>query len=162
MRTVLLTVSLLLIFAAACAADTWELWSPDGKIRIRIDLGNGLRYSVRYEGQVLLEPAYMQLIGSIPTVWDTTIVAAAALGDYIVTARKKAGEWFIDSMTDWLPRQLAIPLAFLDHGRYEVTYARTALMQTAMHRTTAYDCMKWTGKTRCTSAWRRAVAMWRG
>jgi alpha-glucosidase len=69
--------------------------------------------------QGLMEPAFMELLGSIPTVWDTTLVLKAALGDYIVTARKKNGEWFIGGMTDWSPRELSIPLSFLDDGVYE-------------------------------------------
>lgn len=71
--------------------------------------------------QGLLEPAFMELVGSIPTVWDTTVIANAKLGDYIVTARKKGEEWFIGGMTDWSPRQLEIPLSFLPRGRYEIT-----------------------------------------
>ncbi|MGZ8554550.1 MAG: glycoside hydrolase family 97 catalytic domain-containing protein, partial [Chitinophagaceae bacterium] len=33
--------------------------------------------------QGLLEPAFMELLGSIPTTWDTTIVLDGKLGDYI-------------------------------------------------------------------------------
>jgi alpha-glucosidase len=71
--------------------------------------------------QGLMEPAFMELLGSIPTVWDTTLVITAALGDFIVTARKKNEEWFIGGMTDWSPRDLNIPLTFLDDGAYEAT-----------------------------------------
>jgi alpha-glucosidase len=71
--------------------------------------------------QGMMEPAYMELLGSIPTVWDTTLVVTAALGDYIVSARKKNEEWFIGGMTDWSPRELSVPLSFLDDGAYEAT-----------------------------------------
>jgi alpha-glucosidase len=71
--------------------------------------------------QGLLEPAYMELIGSIPTVWDTTLIMDAKLGDYIVTARRKGEEWFVGGMTDWSPRALQVPLSFLEEGEYEVT-----------------------------------------
>lgn len=71
--------------------------------------------------QGLMEPAFMELLGSIPTVWDTTLVITAALGDYIVTARKKNEEWFIGGMTDWSTRDLSIPLTFLDDDAYEAT-----------------------------------------
>ncbi|WP_298739970.1 glycoside hydrolase family 97 protein [uncultured Chitinophaga sp.] len=71
--------------------------------------------------QALTAPAFMELLGSIPTVWDTTLVITAALGDYIVTARKKQDEWFVGAMTDWTPRDLTIPLSFLDEGAYEAT-----------------------------------------
>lgn len=71
--------------------------------------------------QGLLEPAFMELIGSIPTTWDTTIVVDGKVGDYIVTARKKGTDWFIGAMTDWTERQLAYDLSFLDEGVYDAT-----------------------------------------
>lgn len=71
--------------------------------------------------QGLLEPTFMQLLGSIPTTWDTTIVLDGKVGDYIVTARKKGDDWFIGAMTDWTARELSIPLSFLDAGGYEAT-----------------------------------------
>lgn len=69
--------------------------------------------------QGMLEPRFMELLGSVPTVWDTTIVADAKLGDYIVTARKKDNDWFIGAMTDWTGREITIPLDFLPAGNYE-------------------------------------------
>jgi alpha-glucosidase len=69
--------------------------------------------------QGLLEPAFMELIGSIPTVWDTTIVLDGKLGDYILTARKKGDDWFVGGMTDWTERELQVDWSFLDEGNYE-------------------------------------------
>ena len=69
--------------------------------------------------QGLLEPDFMELLGSIPTTWDTTIVLDGKVGDYIVTARKKGNDWFIGAMTDWTARELSIDLSFLDEGVYE-------------------------------------------
>ena len=69
--------------------------------------------------QGLLEPQFMELLGSIPTTWDTTIVLDAKLGDYIVTARRKGDDWFIGAMTDWTARDLNIKLDFLGGGNYE-------------------------------------------
>ena len=68
--------------------------------------------------QGLLEPQFMELLGSIPTTWDTTIVLDGKLGDYIVTARRKGDDWFIGAMTDWTPRDLNIKLDFLDGENY--------------------------------------------
>ncbi len=51
--------------------------------------------------QGLLEPQFMELLGSIPTTWDTTIVVDGKIGDYIITARRKGDDWFIGAMTDW-------------------------------------------------------------
>jgi alpha-glucosidase len=45
--------------------------------------------------QGLLEPKFMELLGSIPTVWDETIILDGRVGEYIITARKKGNDWFI-------------------------------------------------------------------
>ncbi len=39
--------------------------------------------------QGYLEPDFMELLGSIPTTWDTTVIVMGKIGDYIVSARKK-------------------------------------------------------------------------
>jgi alpha-glucosidase len=77
--------------------------------------------------QGLTEPAFMELIGRIPTTWDTTIIADAKVGDYIVTARKKENEWFIGAMTDWTARELKIDLSFLNEGIYHAEICEDGL-----------------------------------
>lgn len=71
--------------------------------------------------QGLQEPAFMELLGSVPTTWDTTLVVAGKIGDYIITARQKNNEWFIGGMTDWTGRKLNLPLDFIGDGSYEAT-----------------------------------------
>lgn len=71
-----------------------------------------------------LEPEFMELVGSVPTVWDSTIVIEGKLGDYIVTARRSGKEWFIGAMTDWTPRELSVQLDFLNNGEYNVIHAK--------------------------------------
>ncbi|QMU30765.1 glycoside hydrolase family 97 protein [Adhaeribacter radiodurans] len=71
--------------------------------------------------QGLLEPAFMELLGSIPTVWDTTRVLEGKVGDFIITARKKGADWYIGGMTDWTNRQFTVNLDFLPAGTYEAT-----------------------------------------
>lgn len=71
--------------------------------------------------QGLQEPEFMELLGSIPTTWDTTLILQGKVGDYIVTARKKGNDWFIGAMTDWTSRTLSLNLDFLDEGSYEAT-----------------------------------------
>lgn len=68
--------------------------------------------------QGMMEPRFMELLGSIPTVWDTTIVLDGKIGDYIITARKKNNDWFIGAMSDWTPREFTIDLSFLPGGNY--------------------------------------------
>jgi alpha-glucosidase len=64
--------------------------------------------------QGLMEPAFMELLGSIPTVWDETKIIDGKAGEYIITARKKGDSWFIGSMSNWQPRELKLSLDFLD------------------------------------------------
>jgi alpha-glucosidase len=71
--------------------------------------------------QGMKEPEFMKLLGSIPTVWDTTIVVDAKIAEYIITARKKAGNWYIGAMTDSVSRNFDVPLSFLDTGNYSAT-----------------------------------------
>lgn len=68
--------------------------------------------------QGMMEPQFMELLGSVPTVWDTTIVIDGKAGDYIITARKKGNDWFIGAMSDWEAREFTIDLSFLDAGNY--------------------------------------------
>ena len=77
--------------------------------------------------QGLLEPDFMELVGSIPTTWDTTIVIDGKVSDYIITARKKGSDWFIGAMTDWSARELSFDLSFLDDGNYEATICKDGL-----------------------------------
>jgi alpha-glucosidase len=68
--------------------------------------------------QALLEPRFMELLGSIPTTWDDTRILEAKLGDYIITARKKGKDWFIGAMTDSTARDFTVNLDFLEEGEY--------------------------------------------
>ena len=73
--------------------------------------------------QGLMEPEFMELIGSIPTVWDETVILDAKVGEYIVTARKKDDKWFVGGMTNWNERNIRIDLSFLDDLEYNSTIA---------------------------------------
>jgi len=73
--------------------------------------------------QGYLEPAFMELLGSIPTVWDETKIIDGKVGEYIITARKKGENWFIGSMSNWQPRELKLSLDFLDaSSEYSATF----------------------------------------
>lgn len=69
--------------------------------------------------QALMEPQFMQLLGSIPVTWDETKILEARVADYIITARKKDRDWYIAGMTDWTGREFSLNLDFLDAGIYE-------------------------------------------
>lgn len=57
-------------------------------------------------------------IVSVPTVHDETRVLQGSLGEYIVTARRNGGEWFVGGLASWDGRKVSLPLDFLGNGRY--------------------------------------------
>lgn len=71
--------------------------------------------------QAMLEPRFMEFLGSVPTAYDDTRVLDAQLGQYLVTARRKGADWYIGGLTNWTARDLNLPLNFLGEGSYEVT-----------------------------------------
>lgn len=89
----------------------------------------------------LREPEYAAFYGSIPCVWDETIVLDGKVSDYILVARKSGNDWWVAAMTDWTARTLELDLSFLGDGiysaeiyqdgmnadRYAADYQRTAL-----------------------------------
>lgn len=77
--------------------------------------------------QGYMEPAFMELLGSVPTTWDTTITIDASVGDYIITARQHNDDWFIAGMTDQTARDITIPLDFLSTGNYTATICRDGI-----------------------------------
>jgi len=72
-----------------------------------------------YQGQ----PSF-EFIKNIPPAWDETRVVDGVPGEYVTIARRRGNDWFLGSMTNWMARDLDIPLAFLPGGRYTaVIYA---------------------------------------
>ena len=62
-----------------------------------------------YEGN----PAF-EFIERVPCTWDETRVLTAAIGDYVVIARRSGDDWFLGGITDEDARELDIELDFLD------------------------------------------------
>lgn len=65
------------------------------------------------------EPAIMDYLSKVPTVWDETKVLKAKVADYVVMARRRGNDWFIGAMTDWTPREFEVDLSFLKDGDYK-------------------------------------------
>ncbi len=67
--------------------------------------------------QGMLEPEFMQLLGSIPTSWDETKILDGKIGEYIVTARRKGDEWYVAGLNNETARDIELPLNELTgHG----------------------------------------------
>ena len=76
----------------------------------------------------LTEPAFMELLGSIPTTWDETKIIDGKVGDYIISARKKGNDWFIGAMGNWQPHELNLRFDFLDESsNYLATLAEDGM-----------------------------------
>ncbi len=71
--------------------------------------------------EALMEPEFMDLLGSLPTTWDETYIPAASIGEYIVTVRRKGDSWFVAGMSDWQERDLPVNFDFLKEGVYRAT-----------------------------------------
>lgn len=70
------------------------------------------------------EPAFMELLGSIPTVWDETRILQGKIGEYIVTARRKGSDWFVAGLNNSEERDIQLPLDFLAAGSYSITVCK--------------------------------------
>lgn len=62
----------------------------------------------------------MEFLSAVPAVWDETRVLKAAVGDYVVVARRSGDKWYIGAMTDSTGRNIEVPLSFLGEGQYKI------------------------------------------
>ena len=77
--------------------------------------------------QGYLEPEFMELLGSFPTVWDTTIILQARVAEHIVTARRHGHNWYIGGMSGENAYDCALDFSFLPAGRYKATICRDGI-----------------------------------
>ena len=74
-----------------------------------------------YEGQ----PEF-QSIKDVPATWDETRGLQGSPAETITVARRKGREWFVGSITNRSPREVAIPLKFLGAVKYTAEIYRDA------------------------------------
>ncbi len=60
----------------------------------------------------------IDLIASIPTVWDNSKAIAGKIGEYIVMARNKGADWFVSGINNEKPLKGEMKLEFLGAGAY--------------------------------------------
>lgn len=70
-------------------------------------------YPAAYENQ----PGF-EFIKSIPTTWNETKVLDAKVCEYVTIARRNNKDWYVGTITNHEPRELNVPLTFLDKGNY--------------------------------------------
>lgn len=70
--------------------------------------------------QSMLNNPFVELIKSIPSVWDETIVLPqSSIGELALYARRKGSTWFIAALNGPVARQINIDLSFLGKGTFE-------------------------------------------
>ena len=64
-------------------------------------------------------PDAFQFIKDVPADWEESRALQGEVGEYVAIARQKRGseEWFLGAVTDSTPRNLSIPLDFLEEER---------------------------------------------
>ena len=73
----------------------------------------------------LLESPALEVIKSIPTVWDETLVLpGSSIGEVAAFARRNGSSWFLGVLNGPSARDLRVDLSFLGKGRYRATIVR--------------------------------------
>jgi alpha-glucosidase len=70
------------------------------------------------------EPESLALLSKVPSVWDETKVLSAAIGEYILTARRTGTDWWVGGLTNWDARDVEIDLSFLGPGAFQAEIHR--------------------------------------
>jgi alpha-glucosidase len=73
----------------------------------------------------ILDNPAVEMIKSIPSVWDETIaLAASAIGEIAAFARRHGATWFLAIMNGPAAKTVTIPLTFLGGGNYQAMLVR--------------------------------------
>lgn len=59
----------------------------------------------------------IEFFDRVPTVWDQTRVVDGEIGEFISVARRSGKDWFLGTITNEQPREVRVPLAFLEAGK---------------------------------------------
>jgi alpha-glucosidase len=75
--------------------------------------------------QSLLDNPAVEMIKSLPSVWDETIVLPSSdIGELAAVARRRGATWFVAALNGPSQRTLRIDLGFLGKGRYDALVVR--------------------------------------
>jgi alpha-glucosidase len=70
--------------------------------------------------QSILDNPAADMIKSIPSVWDETIVLPGSeIGELAAYARRTGDTWFLAAMCGPQARTITVPLSFLGNGQYK-------------------------------------------
>lgn len=75
--------------------------------------------------QKILDHPAVNVIKSIPAVWDETIVLPGSeIGELVVFARRADETWFLSAMCGPQAKTIQVPLSFLGDGQYNASLVR--------------------------------------
>ena len=75
--------------------------------------------------QSILENPAVEIIKSIPSVWDETIVLPpSTIGELAVFARRRGRTWFVGILNGSSEKTIHLPLSFLGAGKYRASLVR--------------------------------------
>jgi alpha-glucosidase len=75
--------------------------------------------------QSILNSPAVDMIKSIPPVWDETIVLPSSeIGELAVYVRRKGDTWFLAVMCGPQAKTVKVPLSFLGDGKYKASLVR--------------------------------------
>ena len=82
--------------------------------------------------QNILDNPARELIKTIPSTWDETIVLPQSeIGELAAFARRRGNVWFLAIMNGPAARKITVPLAFLPHGESQATIVRDVVEDAA-------------------------------
>jgi alpha-glucosidase len=74
--------------------------------------------------QTMLNSPAVDILKSVPPVWDETIVLPdSAIGELVAYARRKGNTWFLAVMCGPQAKTMQVPLSFLGDGQYKSVQA---------------------------------------
>ena len=77
--------------------------------------------------QGLKEPEFMELLGSIPTIWDETRILQGKIGEHIVTARRKGNDWFVGALNNSVAKDISLSFNFLGDGNFKAVICKDGM-----------------------------------
>ncbi|WP_324670731.1 glycoside hydrolase family 97 protein [Hymenobacter sp. GOD-10R] len=102
--------------------NTMSIGTRGHQLAMYIVFESGLQMLADNPFNYLREPETTSFITSVPVTWDETRVLEAAVGDYIVTAKRKGTTWYVGGMTAEKAHEVVLPTDFLPKGvAYQIT-----------------------------------------
>jgi alpha-glucosidase len=102
--------------------NTMSIGTRGHQLAMYIVFTSGLQMLADNPFNYLREPETTSFITSVPVTWDETRVLEAAVGEYIVTAKRKGTTWFLGGMNAEKAHEVVLRTDFLDKGaHYQLT-----------------------------------------